>query len=178
MPETEHRSLVSELSKLLPLLTMLAVSMLAFNREQRAAIVKDRDEDRCQAPFEHKCNGDQGLELHHIRPQRYAKTVGISEDANDVPENGISLCKNAHTCIHPDQITARRNYHIDKQSYHKVFDARQTLLDQRKIYWMDRFDRIMAAVAAKRSDQARARGWVYPYTESQAKKLHIERDHA
>lgn len=172
MPDTEHRSPVSEItSTLLPLITILAVSLLAFNREQRIQIREERDEGKCQHPAcltKPICGAESRecatcpLHVHHILGQRYLKNFDVDPD---FPENAITIGKPAHDAIHPDVKTAQRNYHTNKNSYHEIFDARNTLLDQRKIYWVSTWDRAMQVIAIKRTQLAKKRGWVFPERE-------------
>lgn len=131
----------------------------AFNDRQRGAI-RQRDENKCQFPDDHACNGDDKLEVHHVIPQRYAKEIGIPDP--DVPENALTICSQAHDLIHPDRVKARRTYHKDNRSFQKMSEDRDKKLKTKHIYWVDHWDRQLISTAIKRTQLARLHGWVFP----------------
>lgn len=142
----------------------LAVEGLgAFTNQQRWAIREERDGGKCQFPphlngHAKECGGR--LEVHHILGQRYCRHFKIDPD---FPANAITICENAHSkVIHPDMQTARREYGMNKESYHKAFEARDELLKEGKIYWNDEHDRSMTAVAIRNTQRAESNGWQFP----------------
>lgn len=136
----------------------LRLLAMAFTTNQRNAIV-ERDQRKCQAPIKHNCGG--GLQVHHIIPQRYAARVGIQNP--DYAENGITLCENFHQgIIHEDMTIARRAYGRDHDSYKKAFAERERKLNNREIYWNDKFDRLMTVIVQRNTQKARSRGWTFP----------------
>lgn len=153
-------------------LGILAIATtLAFTKQQRDWIVYQRDEGHCQAPEPHQCNEAEGLEAHHIIPQRYGQRVGLTADDLDVSENAISLCKNFHHTIHPDMAEALRNYHAAKaegrNTIEEVFKERDKTLDQRKPYWVTVYDRQLHVSAMKRTAKAKKKGKIFPLRKSQ-----------
>ncbi len=119
----------------------------AFTQNQRRWI-RQRDDEKCQAPFNHKEDLINPKQVHHIKPQGYLKRVA-PEVSPDFPENGITLCRNAHEIIHPDVIGARHQYSQDQGSFGKLMEERKDKLDKRKIYWNDEFDRPMKVIALR-----------------------------
>lgn len=77
-------------------LSFLAPILMAFTPRQTEAI-RERDYNLCQFPENHDCDGNFGLEVHHIVPQQKCKSNG--RDA-DVPTNGISICSSSHHSLH------------------------------------------------------------------------------
>lgn len=146
----------------------LQLLLNAFTHKQRDAIVFGRDEGKCQATFRHRCNQRQfPLELDHIIPQRYAKEMGIPDV--DTPENAITKCRAAHDMKHPDRVKARQEWHgSNGTSFNNMFNDRHDKLEHRKIYWNPEHDREDSVVALRRTQKARAKGWVFP--ESGSKK--------
>lgn len=124
---------------------MKSESRFSFTLRQRKWFLK-RDGKKCNAPFPHKCDDSVPLQVHHIKPHGYLRRVAPKVSA-DYPENAITLCRNAHECIHPDVVVARNNYHLDKEVFYKLRDQRNFLMDNRKIYWVDTWDRLMEVVA-------------------------------
>ena len=106
----------------------------------------NRDDKKCQAPFNHKCDTEHPLQLHHVLPHSYLNRVCPEISAN-YPENGIILCRTAHEIIHPDVVWARENYSTDNNIFEKLRVKRNQLMDEHKIYWNDKFDRIMLVIA-------------------------------
>lgn len=171
-------SIVSEMISggALSSLGLLALGM-AFTSRQRLAIL-NRDK-KCQAPFKHNCNwalGNSHRHVHHLIPQRYAKEVGIENP--DFELNGISLCENSHVgevknkdaeCIHPDIADAKRHYGNDHSSMKRVFDWREEQLRQKKIYWNDKWDRALHALAVRNTQRAIKNGWVFPPKNGKSK---------
>lgn len=142
-------------------LGLLAISMFgAFTKRQREAILK-RDDGECQFPEKHEHKG--GLQVHHIIPQRYAKEVGIEDP--DYPENGITLCEEAHTGkngIHPDISRAKKSYGKNKNAYNEVFQERQEKLKNRQVYWNTTWDRLMSVIAVRNTQKKKKEGWQFP----------------
>lgn len=137
------------------------VLKFSFTRLQRDAI-KNRDEHHCQFPSKHNCNqGPDGkfLVVHHLLPQRYSQKFDIDPD---FPENGLSICSNAHDLIHPDMVAARENFSEDKEVFDEVFEARRRMLDENKIYWVTTWDRAMYAIALRNTQKARLNGFEWP----------------
>lgn len=136
--------------------------LMAFTAKQRAAIV-ERDGGKCRATTTHSCNEENGLEVDHIIPQRYAKEVGIDPD---FPENALSKCKNAHDIKHPDRIEARKRYHLfkkqGKDSFKLLGLERSQKLKEKVIYWNAANDRTDSVMAIKLTQQARKSGWEFP----------------
>jgi hypothetical protein len=106
----------------------------------------DRDSNKCQAPFSHECDHKHPLQLHHILPYGYLNTICDDISAN-YPENGIILCRTAHEIIHPDVVWARRYYHKNNESFGLLKKTRKILLEKRRIYWNDKYDRQMTVIA-------------------------------
>lgn len=167
MVERERTNHLSELAKLLPYLSLIAVSLLAFNREQRAYI-HERDErfgittgkGGCQFPESHRCNGDDATQIHHIIPQRYAKELGIDPD---FVENGITLCEYSHqNLIHPDMRSARSKYGGNKESYKEAFQQRAQQLAKRMVYWTTTWDRQLHTTIVRSEQRARKAGFNQP----------------
>ena len=135
----------------------LRLLTMAFTPRQREAIVS-RDNRKCQAPIKHNCGG--GLQVHHLIPQRYAYKMGIDPD---YAENGITLCANFHQgIIHEDMTVAKQAYGRDHDSFKKAFAEREKKLNNREIYWNDKFDRLMTVIAQRNTQRARSRGWQFP----------------
>jgi hypothetical protein len=105
-----------------------------------------RDRHKCQAPFEHKCDTLHPLQVHHILPHAYLHRVATNVEA-DFPGNFICLCQTAHDMIHPDSAWARKNYFMDNDSFRKLRDKRSQLMDEKRIYWNDTYDRSMQVIA-------------------------------
>lgn len=159
-------SLVREaISQALPLssLGLLALGM-AYTASQKRHI-KDRDNNVCQFPDKHNCCGnaakpieDRKLQVHHIIPQRYAEEVGIENP--DTEENGITLCKTSHVGpngIHPDIATAH-----SKSDFANVFQHRNELLKQHKIYWNDTWDRLLHVISLRNTQRFAKTGRIFP----------------
>lgn len=138
----------------------------ALNTKQREW-VKKRDGQRCQATVKHKCNQEDGIEVDHIMPQRYAYNLGIDPD---FPENCLSKCKNAHNIKHPDRIAALQTYHQAKSiginTFEELSQARNSLLENRQIYWNDANDRTDAVRAIQLTQRFKAKGEVWPQSKN------------
>lgn len=148
-------------------LGILALALpLAFTKRQRDAIALERDGGHCVAPFEHECNEGNGLEVHHVIPQRYGYRVGLTESELDMPENAVTLCKNGHNVIHPDRVQALHTYHQAKAEGRNTFDelgkAREETLNRREPYWVTVFDRALHVTALKQTAKAKKKGWIFP----------------
>lgn len=148
---------VNQLAHLAPLALPV---LMALNQAQKNWVDR-RDGGKCQAPFEHECNGAarNKRHKHHILPQRYAKRFGINPD---YPENVVSLCENAHVgnghetgpVIHPDMLQARQEYRSgNKNAYKEITELRSDLLDNKQVYWNTDFDRAMQALAVLNTQQ-------------------------
>jgi len=123
---------------------MYEKSRASFTRRRKKWWFK-RDK-KCQAPFKHKCDTEHPLQIHHILPHAYLKRVAPGVSA-DYPENGIVLCRASHEVIHPDVAWARKTYHKDNEVFEKLRQQRSFLLNLKKIYWVDRYDRVMTVIA-------------------------------
>lgn len=157
------------------ILSLIGISMLslaAFTERQKAWI-RDRDNNHCQFPNEHDCNGEEKtLHVHHILPQRY---LGLFKVDADFAENGISICENAHIgngthtpdkVIHPDMREAVQHYREgDKKAYDKAFQERQKKLQQREVYWNTQWDRQLTVLALKNTNN-----YQEPFPEKKGKK--------
>lgn len=141
-------------------LGLYAIATLSFTKSQRDWI-DERDNHQCQAPWEHECNGltQAKRHKHHIIPQRYAERMGIDPD---YPENGISICENAHVgnghetgdVIHPDMRQARLEYRLgNKEAYVEAIRRREGILDRRQIYWNDTYDRVLQTIAIRNTQR-------------------------
>ena len=143
-------------------LGLLALWM-AFTARQKEHI-KDRDNNLCQFPEKHKCNGSPSipekkrkLQVHHIIPQRYAEELGIDPDFE---ENGITLCSNIHISkegIHTDIVNAHT-----KEEFAEAFAKRDKQLKERKIYWNAKWDRLLHTVAVKNTQRFKTKGRIFP----------------
>ncbi len=141
---------------------------LAYTAKQKT-FIKERDGNKCVFPAPHKCNGSEAipieerkLQVHHIIPQRYSEQVGIENP--DTLLNGITLCKNAHVGpkgIHPDIATAHT-----REQFSQVFENRAKLLKDKKIYWVDKWDRLLHVVAMKNSQKFEKEGHIFPKKRS------------
>jgi hypothetical protein len=148
-------------------------NLMALTKGQAKAI-DIRDEKHCLARLAHiphECSEPQGIERHHIIPQRYALVVNLDPD---VPENIASLCKTFHReYIHPDVKEAMSHYQEDKakgiDTFHQLFDQRQEKLENREVYWNTEYDRILGVQAQKQNTKARKEGWKFPLSRAQKK---------
>lgn len=148
-------------------------NLMALNQAQKTA-VDIRDGKHCLARLAHlphECTETQGIERHHILPQRYAFQVGFDPDT---PENIASLCKVFHReYVHPDVKEALTHYQDDKSkgidTFQALFDGRQEKLENREIYWNPEFDRVLQAQVQKQNTAARKEGWRWPLSQLQKK---------
>ena len=150
---------VETLASILSIGTLALLANLAFTKKQRDAIV-ERDDAECQMPKKHTHKG--GLQVHHILNQRYAQEIGFDPD---YPENAITICEEAHTGedgIHTDIFRAKKAYAKNKNSFAEVFAERDEKIKNREITWNPEWDRQMSAVAVKRTQEAKKRGWIFP----------------
>lgn len=143
-----------------------------FSEKQRKAILL-RDNNKCQAPFKHNCRGR--LEVHHIIPQHYARTIlGLTEEETDKPENALTICLNAHRIIHPDLDQILIHYHelVDRGMvpFRQLEDARGETLKQKKVYWDTQYDRLMLTLAFKRTAYAKRDNWEFPIKKTKSVK--------
>lgn len=153
---------------------VIAPDVVMVLTQKQIDAIDDRDERHCLARLAHiphECDEPQGIERHHILPQRYAQKVDFDPD---LPENIATLCKNFHRhFIHPDVADALSHYREDKSngidSFHEIFNKRQEKLENREVYWNTEYDRILQAQAQKQNTQARKRGWKWPLSKLQKK---------
>jgi hypothetical protein len=148
--------------KELALNALLATSW-AFSLKQKKAL-DARDGGKCQAPFKHECKG--GNQRHHILPQGYCQKFGIDPD---FALNGIVLCENAHIrIIHPDAQEAKVKYKKgDKKAFEELRKERSEKLDERVVYWEDKYDRPLYATAVRNTQRAEKKGWKWPWNSHQ-----------
>lgn len=136
---------------------------LALTPEQRVAIREGRDGGACQFPHPHgdECRGQ--LQVHHIRPQRFLKDRGLTEEEIDIPENLLTVCEHSHhDHIHLDMARAKKLYRSDKNSYKEAFVARKQQMDNGKPYWNTAYDKTLKYLAQSRTITAMREGWTYP----------------
>jgi hypothetical protein len=169
----EARMTAEILSQALPLASfgLLALGM-AYTAKQKT-FIRDRDNNVCQFPDKHDCCGHVGkplearkLHVHHIIPQRYAQEVGIGDP--DFVENGITICKNSHNGpqgIHPDIAGVRT-----KSEFKRVFDHRAELLKEKKIYWNDKWDRLLHVIAVRNTQKFESSGQIFPPKSTRVKQ--------
>ena len=153
-------------------LNALLVTSWGFTLRQKEAL-RERDGNKCNAPFKHDCNWKKAGHAHHILPQGYAKRFGIDPD---FAENGIYICENAHIkVIHPDAQDAKRQYVTgDKKAFEKLIKDRSDKLDERTAYWNDIYDRALYAVALRNTQRAEKKGkWFWPF---KGKGNHVKDD--
>lgn len=154
-------------------LGLSVTAWLALSQSQKNAI-DIRDGKHCLARLAripHECDEPQGIDRHHILPQRYAQVVGFDPDT---PENIATLCRTFHReYVHPDVKEALGHYVMDKQkgidTFHQLFEGRQEKLDKREIYWNPQFDRVLQAQVQKQNTEARKAGWRFPLSRLQRK---------
>lgn len=136
-------------------LGLLAItSAFAFTERQRRWI-RERDDEMCQHPDD-SIPHEGRLEVHHIEPQGWAKTIlEKPEEEVDIPENAITLCANHHVGdegIHPDVAEAKRNYRTNPRSFSDMFAERKRKMAERQKYWNDEWDEKMGLIARIRTD--------------------------
>jgi hypothetical protein len=138
----------------------LLVTSFALNFNQRK-IIRERDGNKCNFPVpNHNCNGDKRLEINHIHPQKYLKSLGVDPD---YPENLLTICQNSHTGdpsnghhiepIHPDVRDARKNYGKDKKSIEKAIKEQEEKNAERVIWWNTEHDRQQQVIAVRNSQK-------------------------
>lgn len=150
---------MERLAKIGLALAAVEISRWAFTRKERNAIV-ERDGERCNFPSEHDCNGEDKLQVHHILPQRFLEKLGVEPD---FPENGLTVCENAHlNLIHEDIGRAKREYSQNQNVYNEVFIERDKKLKNREIYWNDDWDRKLMVTALRNTQRAEKKGWKFP----------------
>lgn len=150
----EAKSLIASIAGVV---VLAGISNLAFTDQQKKWI-RERDENKCNFPGHHRCNGKHGdnIHVHHIMPQRYCHEFNIDPD---FPDNGISICENSHQhMIHPDMDKALRDYGSDKNSFSKAFSERNEKIQHREIYWVDKWDRAMQATVYRNTQRFFKRG--------------------
>lgn len=127
----------------------------AYSKSQRDWIVS-RD-GKCVAPFKHKEDKVHPVEVHHIVGQRYGHIQGLTEKTLDTPQNGVTLCRNAHDIIHPDRVKARQTYHEAQDaggnSFNQMFQAREAKLANRELTHNPTYDRQMTVVTMKNNEK-------------------------
>lgn len=127
---------------------------------------KKRDHNRCQFPFPHKCDTEHPLQVHHILPHAYLNHVA-EELSADYPENGITLCRTAHELIHPDVVWARNGYHRNNMTFSTLRRQRVQLMEDRRIYWNDTWDRVLTVIALKNTRKYQVK---HPFPEYHKRK--------
>ena len=146
---------------------ILGLTSLALSSEQRKAIRERDSVNGCPScMFPHPPNdpcGGKRLEVHHIVPQGYGKSIGMTEEQLDQPTNLLLICERAHhTHVHPDMLNAKANYHLNKGSFQEVFNERKHTLAQGEPYWNTIYDDQMKVIAKHQTRLARMRSWVFP----------------
>ena len=140
--QRQHNERLALLTAIAGVVVLGGLSQFAFTQSQKDWI-RERDNNKCNFPGHHRCNGRHQLQVHHVMPQRYCSELGIDPD---FAENGITICEHSHqTMIHPDMQEAKSKYPENHDSYKEVFSARKEKLQQRQIYWNDKWDRAMQA---------------------------------
>jgi hypothetical protein len=129
---------------------------------------KKRDHNRCQFPFPHKCDTEHPLQVHHILPHAYLNHVA-EELSADYPENGITLCRTAHELIHPDVVWARNGYHRNNMTFSTLRRQRVQLMEDRRIYWNDTWDRVLTVIALKNTRKYQVK---HPFPEYHKRRKH------
>jgi hypothetical protein len=139
--------------------TLLASSWV-FSLKQKDAL-RERDGNKCQAPFRHNCNWKKASHAHHLLPQGYCEKFGIDPDFST---NGIYICENAHLAvIHPDAKEAKIAYaQGDKEAFDKMKKVRHDKLEERVPYWNTEQDRALYAIAVRNTQRAERKGWRWP----------------
>lgn len=134
----EHQRIASDVA------LGIMVYAMCYSSEQRAAI-RRRDGQRCQMDCDKAthCNPQAPLEIHHLIPQAYARQFGIDPD---FPENGISLCRDFH----------------QKELHGISVPSAQAAIRERRVFWNEKFDRMLKAIAIRNTQRATARGWIFP----------------
>ena len=96
----------------------------------------------------------------------YCYFLGVDPD---FPENGVSLCSNAHIGdlgIHPDTADATREYRKgDKKAYEKMQKDRKDKLEEHVIYWNPDHDRKLDILALRATQRAEKKGWSWPLSK-------------
>ncbi len=146
----------------------------AFTPEQRFWF-HERDEHQCQFPVDYSdksyvpCGSSKNIQIHHLKPQRWSKYHGKTEDEIDCPENGISLCEAHHQgVIHNDMLAAKLAYGKNKDSYKKAFAKRNELVEQELPYWNTAYDEVMERII-----NARNRMFEKPFPEKRRGKASV-----
>ena len=145
------------------------ISQCGITRRQRRWVI-NRDDGHCQQPTEtgggrlEPCtlDEDDGLEVHHVKPSRWAKMLGLDQDNEvDRPENLITLCKEHHHDVHPDIPRALSDYGKQKKagvekptSFFDTFKKRNEQVERGEKYWEDENDEAFSEIARNRTDEA------------------------
>jgi hypothetical protein len=156
---------------------VLAISLAAFSQKQKEWFRK-RDANKngvaeCKYPVLWNdntytpCGRTDRLEVHHVTPQRWSKTVlKQTDDQIDTKDNGIDLCYQHHqTIVHPDMNKARADNNADKQSFYKVFNERQKKAEKQIAYWDTSHDSLF-----KRIVRALNKNYEEPYPKKYGRK--------
>lgn len=173
-PEVLHR-----IPELIFLWSTLAAAIgMALSKAQREK-VRERDDNRCQgqaAGIKHRCNEKKGVQVHHILSGMYLTKLEIDPDEN--ANNLLTICQNLHNMIHPILIETYKNYHPLKaqgrDSFKEMVKTMKEQIDNGELNWNPEYDRRLQAIAMKRTQQARKKGWRYPLTRKQQKKYGVE----
>lgn len=162
---------ISQYRDILVVSSGMFVFGMAFWKKHRDAIVerdtefgikKGDNKGPCQFPADHvselgrECNGDEKIQVHHIKPERYSSRFGIDPQ---YAENGISLCEASHVgapgSIHPDTYQAKIKYREgDQGAFKEMGEQRDKKLGNKQTYWNDKFDRQMDSIAVRSSQRA------------------------
>lgn len=141
------------------LVAIFGTLVIAALTQRQVLAIRNRDFNRCEAPFPHKHSGR--LNVHHIENQAY--TNGQGADYGDYEENVITICEGAHRLIHPELPQVYQDYHRgDKDAFKKMAQKHQADGQAGIVGWNDRWDHEMHARARKNTIEARKRGWVFP----------------
>lgn len=149
-----------------------------YTRAVRESIL-ERDEYKCQGcsifsgcrrkhPVSihphRKRRGKRGgdLHVHHLLPQKFSSVLGLNPN---YPTNLITICAQLHVSedgIHPDVAVAHQKYQNGNQNaFNEMVASREELLQSRRIYWNDQYDRQLSVIAARRTQNALQRGWTW-----------------
>ena len=123
-----------------------------FTEKQRKWMI-ERDGGKCVL-----CGSKESLHVHHCRPFRYSMTyLKWTLQMTNSMVNGITLCESCHNggkqnqefCVHPDVARAKHRYHEDKTSFDDMFEKREDLCREGKIYWNSANDNFFIETAFK-----------------------------
>lgn len=144
--------------------------MAIVNRDAEFGTKIKGNKGGCQYPLPHKCDGDKGVQVHHVRPVGYCDKLDV--DPN-YAYNGLSICKIAHVSedgVHPDTAEALKKYRGngvkgDRDAFKRMSDVRKEKLAERVIYWDPKADRPMDMLAIRNTQKAENSGkWHWPFS--------------